>query len=541
MKFGPLPLAEAEGCVLAHSLTVAGRRLKKGAALSAEDLAALREAGFATVTAARLGPDDLSEDQAAAMLAAALAPDPLALGVSRGAPFTGRANLHALSTGVLRLDRERIDAANAVDEAITVSTLADWSRVAPRTMVATVKIIPYAAPREAVVRAAAILADEAPALRCHPVRLRRASLALTHVPGMKPRLLDKGAEALGARLAALGMAVADEARTPHEVEALAGAFRAATGEMILVLGGSAPSDRRDVAPAAVEAAGGRLIRFGMPVDPGNLMFLGELDGRPVLGMPGSSRSPALSGTDWVLERLACGLEVTAADIAGMGVGGLLKEIPSRPQPRAGGAGASGKPFVTALLLAAGASSRMQGRDKLLEEVAGEPVLRRAARALVESAADEVICVLRPGDAARRAALAGLEVTVVENPEAGEGMAASIRRGLSAADPEADAALLALADMPEVAAGHADALIEAFDPARGAAICRAADAEGRPGHPVLFGRRFFESLARLSGDEGARDILRTNADFVRLVKTDGRGARLDLDTPEAWAAWRAEQA
>nr|WP_281244902.1 nucleotidyltransferase family protein [Albimonas pacifica] len=192
------------------------------------------------------------------------------------------------------------------------------------------------------------------------------------------------------------------------------------------------------------------------------------------------------------------------------------------------------------MLAAGASSRMQGRDKLLEEVGGEPVLRRSARALVASGADEVIAVLRPGDEARRAALSGLAVTLVENPEAAEGMAASIRRGLSAADPEADAVLLALADMPEVASAHADALIEAFDPARGAAICRAADAEGRPGHPVLFGRRFFESLSRLTGDEGARDILRTNADFVRLVKTEGRGARLDLDTPEAWAAWRAEQ-
>ena len=547
MRFGRLPLDEAAGAILAHSLTAAGRRLKKGAPLSAEDLAALREAGFATVTAARLGPEDISEDKAAAALAAALAPDPLAVGVSRGAPFTGRANLHALSTGVLRVDRARIDAANAVNEAITVSTLADWSRLAPRTMVATVKIIPYAAPRAAVERAAAILsgADPAapaarPALRCHPVRLRRASLALTHVPGMKPRLLDKGAEALTARLAALGMSVADEARTPHEVEALAEAFRAATGEMILVLGGSAPSDRRDVAPAAVEAAGGRLIRFGMPVDPGNLMFLGELDGRPVLGMPGSSRSTALSGTDWVLERLACGLEVGAADIAGMGVGGLLKEIPSRPQPRAGGAGAAEAPSVAALLLAAGASSRMQGRDKLLEEVEGEPVLRRAARALVESGVEAVIVVLRPDDAARRAALEGLEVTVVENPEAAEGMAASIRRGLSATAPQIDAVLLALADMPEVTSAHADALIAAFDPARGAAICRAADAQGRPGHPVLFGRRFFESLARLAGDEGARDILRANADFVRLVKTQGRGARLDLDTPEAWAAWRAEQ-
>ncbi len=537
MRFGPLPLAEAEGAILAHSLTVDGRRLKKGAALSPEDVAHLRGAGVDAVVAARLDAGDLGEDPAAALLGAALAPDPLALGVSLGAPFTGRANLHALATGVVRVDRARIDAANAVHEAITVSTLPDYARVGPRQLAATVKIIPYAAPREAVERAAAILRD-GEALRCHPVRLARASLVLSSVPGLKPSLLDKGSEALRVRLAALGMGVADEARVAHELAPMVEALRRARGEMVLVLGGSAPSDRRDVAPAAVEAAGGRLIRFGMPVDPGNLMFLGDLGGRPVLGMPGSSRSPALSGTDWVLERLACRLEVTAADIAGMGVGGLLKEIPSRPQPRAGGAAAPVRPTVSALLLAAGASSRMGGRDKLLEEVEGEPVLRRMARALADSAAAEVVVVLRPEDRARREALRGLAVRTVDNPSAAEGMASSIRAGLAAARPDADAVVVALADMPEIGARHVDALIAAYDPEAGRAICRAADEQGRPGHPVLFGRRFFENLGRLTGDEGARELLRAHADLVALTPTPGRGARLDLDTPEAWAAWRA---
>ncbi len=539
MRFGPLPLAKAEGAILAHSLTLEGRRLKKGAALSQEDLAHLRRAGFDVVVAARLDPEDLGEDAAAALLGAALAPDQLALGVSLGAPFTGRANLHALAAGVLRVDRARIDAANAVHEAISLSTLADYARAGPRQMVATVKIIPYGVPREAVERAAAILrAGEA--LRCHPVRIGRASLVLSSVPGLKPSLLDKGSEALRARLAALGVAVADEARVAHELGPMTEALVRARGELVLVLGGSAPSDRRDVAPASVEAAGGRLIRFGMPVDPGNLMFLGELGARPVLGMPGSSRSPALSGTDWILERLACGIAVTAADIAGLGVGGLLKEIPSRPQPRAGGAATPHRPCVSAILLAAGASSRMEGRDKLLEEVEGEPVLRRAARALAESGAAEVIAVIRAQDEARRATLAGLAVRVVENPAAVEGMASSIRAGLAAARPDADAAIIALADMPEIATAHANALIAAYDPSAGRAICRAADEEGRPGHPVLFGRRFFESLSRLTGDEGARDVLRENAELVALAPTPGRAARLDLDTPEAWAAWRAER-
>jgi molybdenum cofactor cytidylyltransferase len=183
---------------------------------------------------------------------------------------------------------------------------------------------------------------------------------------------------------------------------------------------------------------------------------------------------------------------------------------------------------------------MQGRDKLLEDVHGEPALRRAARALLESGADEVVAVLRPDDAARAEALAGLGVRPVENPQAAEGMAASIRAGLAAARPDADAVLLALGDMPEIGAEHVDRLLAAFDPGEGRAIVRATDEEGRPGHPVLFGRRFFESLGRLSGDEGAREILKANASFVVDVPTPGRGARLDLDTPEAWAAWRAER-
>ena len=97
---------------------------------------------------------------------------------------------------------------------------------------------------------------------------------------------------------------------PHEAGAVAGALRAAGGEMVLILGGSATSDAGDVAPSGLVAAGGALIRFGMPVDPGNLLFLGDLGGRPVLGLPGCARSPAINGADWVLERLAAGVAVS---------------------------------------------------------------------------------------------------------------------------------------------------------------------------------------------------------------------------------------
>ena len=547
MIFGPTPLEEAEGALLAHSLTAGTRRLKKGLRLGPEEIAALRAAGFAEVVAARLGPNDLHEDEAARTIGRALVPAPEAVCLSLSAPFTGRLNVYALTGGVLEVDEAAINALNALHESITVATLPNLMRMRPRQMAATVKIIPYAAPGAAVDAALEILAGAQRAIRLHPPRLRSAGLVLTATPGMKDKLLEKGEAAVRARLAALGVALAEVRRAPHETGALAAALRDLPGDLALVLAGSATSDRQDVTPAAFEAAGGAVHRFGMPVDPGNLMVLGALPGaagpgmRPAIGLPGCVRSPALNGVDWVMERAICGVEVTAEDINAMGVGGLLKEIPSRPQPRAGGAAAPERPVVSAVLLAAGASRRMGGRDKLVEDVEGEPALRRAARALLASSCDGVVAVLRPGDAPRRAALEGLDVRIVENPEAAEGMASSIRAGLGALRRDADGAVVALADMPEVTAEHVDRLLAAFDPGEGRAICRAMDREGRPGHPVLFGRRFFESLSRLAGDEGAREILRANAEFVTDVPTPGRGARLDLDTPEAWAAWRAEKA
>jgi molybdenum cofactor cytidylyltransferase len=533
MRFGPVPVATAEGAVLAHSLAAGGLRLRKGRVLAAADLAALAAAGVGEVTVARLDREDLSEDAAAEAVARALAPDPSGLGLALTASFTGRVNLLAEAAGVLRVDREAVDALNAVDPAITLATLADWTRVQPRQMVATVKIIPYGVARELVARASAGIAG---ALRLHPFLPGRASLILTRTPGFREALVVKGAEAVGARLAALGIELAPPVTVAHEVEAVAAAVRAAEG-IVLILGGSATSDAADTLPAGLIAAGGRLIRFGMPVDPGNLLFIGEQAGRPVLGLPGSARSPAVSGVDWVLERLAAGFSVSAADIAGLGVGGLLKEIPGRPQPRAGRKALSGRPRVAAVVLAAGAARRMRGTDKLLEPVGGRPVLRKVAEAARASRADRVVVVLPPDSPARRAALDGLAVDIVEAPDWAEGMAASLRAGIAAA-AHADAAVILLADMPEVGTEEIDRLIAAFDPAEGREIARAVSDDGTPGHPVLFGRRFFETLTGLTGDRGARDVLRDAAEFVADVPTRGRSALTDLDTPEDWAAWRA---
>ncbi|MEM9427564.1 MAG: molybdopterin-binding protein [Pseudomonadota bacterium] len=326
MTFGDVPLAEAEGGVLAHSLRLTNGVLKKGTLLEASHIAALGEAGHVSVVIARLDPEDIDEDAAALRIGTALLNDNLRLGPA----FTGRVNVIAKRAGVLRVAIEPVDAMNRLDEALTLATLPDQMRVAADQLVGTVKIIPYGLPSSVVDAGVSCLAGSA--LELHPFVGGAARLVMTRTPGFKDSLLVKGEEVVRTRLEAIGYDLQDVTVVPHETAAVADALRPDC-DLTLILGASATSDRNDVAPAAVVAAGGHIDRFGMPVDPGNLLFLGDLAGAPVVGLPGCARSPALNGVDWVLERLSARLPVTSEDVAAMGVGGLLKEMPGRPQPR----------------------------------------------------------------------------------------------------------------------------------------------------------------------------------------------------------------
>ena len=328
MKFGPVPLADAQGAILAHSIRLGDGRLRKGVVLTQGHLAQLRSMGLRDVTVARLDPDDVHEDIAAQTLAQALLGDAPHLRLSQ--PFTGRVNLLADSPGVVLLDGARITAANAVDPMITVATVPPMHQIATGGMAATIKIIAYGVAEAALTEACDLARG---AIRLATPVHTSASLIVSEItdgPG------TKGVEAIENRVTGLGGHLSEVITVAHEEAALAQAVAQATGQIILVLTGSATSDIGDTAPRALIRAGGQMVRFGIPVDPGNLLFLGQIGERPVIGLPGSARSPVLHGADWVLARVACGVPITDADFAAMGVGGLLKEIPTRPQPRRGG-------------------------------------------------------------------------------------------------------------------------------------------------------------------------------------------------------------
>ena len=331
MKFGPTPVAETLGAISAHALRAGEARLKKGQRIGLEQLAALRAAGVESAIVAQMEPGDVGEDAAAQKLAWAIAGPNLRL----DPPFTGRVNLFATANGLLMVSRSRIDAINRIDDAITVATLAEYAPVVAGDMAATVKIIPFAADANALAAACAAAGEAAVGIA--PYRPLRVGVVSTLLPGLKPSVIAKTLGVLEARLAPARARLVEDLRVAHDTAALAQILAEAQGrcDLIVVFGASAITDRRDVIPAALERAGGTIEHFGMPVDPGNLLLYGELGGKPVIGAPGCARSPKENGFDWVLGRVLADVPVTRADIQAMGVGGLLMEIESRPQPRQG--------------------------------------------------------------------------------------------------------------------------------------------------------------------------------------------------------------
>ncbi len=547
MKFGDTPIDDATGAILAHSWRANGINFSKGRVLSGEDIAKLKLAGAASIIAARLDPDDIHEDEAAAVVARALA----GKGIESTAPFTGRCNHFATEDGLAVIDHERIDALNELDESVTVATLTPYARVTQRQMVATVKIIPYAAPRAAVQRALEVAKSaNQPLISVAPFKPMRAGLVQTRLPGTRDKVLDKAVGTTTKRLSSLGGSLAGERRCAHDATEIAAALQELKGEgcdIFLIAGASAIVDRHDVVPAGIEQAGGKVTHFGMPVDPGNLLLTGEFDGKPVLGLPGCAKSPKYNGFDMVLERLAAGLPVRRAEIVRMGAGGLLAEIPSRPQPRDDGddegAGPQQAPKVAIVLLAAGRGTRMGGPTKMLVEANGHPLVVHAVKAALASQAVEIVVVLghmadevRP--AIEKALPAKARLRFVTNPDFAEGLSTSVRTGITALGNSADAAIVQLGDMPGVTSGMLDRLMAAFSPVEGRSIC-VPTVSGKRGNPVLWARRFFQEIARIAGDTGAKHLIGEHADLVCEVEMTGEAAITDIDTPEALAAWRAQ--
>jgi molybdenum cofactor cytidylyltransferase len=529
VKFGPAKPEDALGGVTVHTLRQGALVMKKGTTIGAAEVAALKNAGVDQIVVIRLEKGDVSEDVAAADIAKAVAGD----GVIVERAFTGRANLFAERAGILVVDREATNRINNIDEAITFATLSAYKPVVEGEMIATVKLIPFGV--EGRLRDAAVVAAGRDALRVAPYVIKRVGVVSTLLPGLAPKVIEKTLRVTAERLAPAGAKIIVERRVQHDEAALAAAIKdvlALDVEMVIVFGASAIADRRDVIPAAIVSNGGTVDHFGMPVDPGNLLLLGRAAGRPVLGAPGCARSPVENGFDWVLMRMLAGIKIERSDITGFGVGGLLMEIVTRPQPRIPEPVAvSAEKKVAAVVLAAGRSTRMGGPNKMLAELNGKPLVRIVTEQALASKASPVIVVTGHQADEVEKALQGLDVTFVRNPDFASGLASSVRAGIAAVPASVAGAMVCLGDMPLIDKGLLDKLIAAFSPERGSLIAVPVSG-GRRGNPVLWSRRFFGELMAIDGDIGGRHLVDHHSEAVVEVPVDGDGAFLDIDTPQA---------
>lgn len=332
MKFGAIPLEQAEGAILAHKLLDAdGKRLlNKGRILTADDLAKLKVAGHAEVIVAQLDKNDVHENEAARRVGEALAGS----GIKVKAPGVGRANLTATQRGPLCINVAALERLNNIYDGITIATMREHTLVNVRDLVTLVKIVPFAVPEARLIDVERVAKEAAPIVKVRPLQAGRVALIISGPENARDKLISDFHEPVRRRIEFLGSELADPIFVPHEAQAMATVLaQHADFDLILVASISAIIDPEDIVPSALHLAGGTLTQHGVPVDPGTLLMMGYIGDVPVVGAPGCIKSPKTNVIDWLLPRLLSGERLTRADLVAMGHGGLLQDIPDRPMPR----------------------------------------------------------------------------------------------------------------------------------------------------------------------------------------------------------------
>ncbi|USG59718.1 molybdopterin-binding/glycosyltransferase family 2 protein [Sneathiella marina] len=532
MIFGRLPIDEAEGAILAHAVdTGDGKLLRKGHIVSAADIAGLKANNIANVLAARLEPGDMAENDAAKAIGDALT----GAHITVKPPFTGRANLFSSDHGVVRLNEDLLHKINHVDESLTIATMANHDMVSPEQMLATIKIIPFAAEKRNVDKILDIIAQSAePLIDIAPFQQRKIGVISTKLPQTRASVISKSEKILEDRLISCQNRIQERLTLDHHETELAGGITHLMNsgcDMVLIFGASAITDRKDVVPTAILETGGVIDHFGMPVDPGNLLLLGHNGPVDIIGLPGCTRSPKLNGFDWVLQRRLARIDVTASDIMAMGSGGLLKEISSRPQPRNIAPSLLENKSVAILILAAGQSRRMGRDNKLLAEIDGKPMFRHVAEQALNSTASGVFAVTGHERDKIEKVIEDLDIKTFHNPDFAEGLSSSLKTGFRALSKQYDGILVCLGDMPFVKAELFNQLINAFDVEEGRSII-VPTYQGKRGNPVLIASLFAADVTRVTGDIGAKSLIAENEHVVFNLDINAKSIFTDIDTPEA---------
>jgi molybdopterin biosynthesis enzyme len=323
MKVEKVPVNEAVGYILLHNQAGPdGRKaLKKGQRLTQEDIFLLQDLGREQVYVAILADDDIGENEAARRLGQVIAGERL----EASSATTGRVNLIATTTGLFKVNLEKLLAINDIT-GITLATIPTNTPVQPKMMTGTIKIIPYGVP-QASLKAAEAIAAEASLVAVKPFIIPKAALITTGSEAAREKVMGGFTPPLRDRLSSYNTELIEGPYLPEDEAKISEALQWALdsgAKLIIIAGETSIMDADDITPRAIKAVGGEIVHYGVPVEPGNLMLLAYRQDIPIVGAPGCARSKSYNVVDMVLPRLAAGERLTRRDLIELGHGGLLK-------------------------------------------------------------------------------------------------------------------------------------------------------------------------------------------------------------------------
>ncbi len=517
MFFGKISVKNSKGNILAHTLNVNNKKLSKGKIISREDIKLLINSGYETITCAVSDKNDIHEDKIAKLSGKLFSNNSIII----EEPFTGRANLLAKKSGLLVIDERTINKFNSTSEHITLATLNNYSRINKGDMIATIKIIPFYVNSSVLNKINKIVLNKA--IYIHSFNKKAVGLILTHnnLENIKLNTISKNRiterlEKLNSYLKVICTCAHDEQLISKHIKNIL----KQKCDLILILGASAIIDKNDIIPTAIKASNGQIIRFGMPVDPGNLLLIGKIKNVPVIGLPGCARSPSLNGFDWVLERLISDINLSNKDVYEMGVGGLLKTLNKNKSK-------INTYKVSNIILAAGQSKRMSHVNKLLLTIGNKTMIEKVINMACKSIANSNVIVLGHENKELEK-FVNKDFIIAKNNDYKKGLSTSVKKGISALPDDCDAAIILLGDMPKITSRLINDLIKAYAPNKNKHIVTPSY-NGKRGNPILIGRKFFPDILNLKGDMGAKNILTQNKDVILNLPQKNNSSMIDIDT------------
>ncbi len=452
---------------------------------------------------------------------------------------SGRVNFIAKIDGILHFNTENLDKFNELTPEITMATRPYCTQIYQGEIVASCKIIPYFVAGN-IVKKSMVLAKKS-CLNISPLQGGKAHLIFTYLEEIPPQKLQKSAQIFQKRLLKYNYEVGKISNVRHHCQELSEFLTQIPPkdfDLIAIMGAVSIADINDIVPKALINCGGKIIRYGMPVDPGNLLLLGEISNCPFLGLPGCAKSPKFNGLDFILQRLAARINITSKDIAQLGKIGLLPENYDRGALRAVNYPVASKPLIA--ILAAGKGERMAQdlakpltifRDKALLEW----VIDNINQALPSK---DIIIIVNDSPQGKQVQEFCLtkQYKFIINNQYNEGIASSLRLAVNYASQTHSALMVFLADMPNITPKTIATIWQEFQRDTQNIMAVQPKFGSQLGHPVVFNPRIFSELAKLSGDTGAKTFMENLSDYRRIIDTLDAGVIQDGDTKAMINQW-----